>query len=512
MATIIRKRLRPGYFTQVQASLLPPETRKKSSGPAAEVVVPGPGVCPTIISPPGTPEFWFDGEDIDGIENTTLIPGDAIAVWKNKGYNNIREITQVIAGMRPVYSISEFGFRGATFDPAFQQSLSATLGAIQGQPFLMAVLARADDVTNRVAVSSNATDSQYLGTQSASYENWGGGGSVSIKGPTASVDVDRVQIATLLSDGTSSIVQVDWREPGETDSGIFGFAGPRVGNKGLTDAFGFSGEVFQVLVYYGTNVTHADIVQWVETCYCETVPFLAATLPPVTPLPPGTPEFWFDGNDIDGLANSTLIDGSTFTEWKSKGTNTTPATVPAGLDAPFYYISPAGYKAGRSLIGSSQESMRVASGTLAQPFMIAVVMLNASDDGINMASAGSYGAAPSPRIGVRHSGFGNSWNMAGGATEFSGGSRNKTKIQVGSGLFNGASSILGIDHQADVNGATEGTSQTGVALFGANTNFSPNGDGSNIYQVLVYPNAAVTHAQIVAWAETVYGGTAPFTP
>ena len=231
---------------------------------------------------------------------------------------------------------------------------------------------------------------------------------------------------------------------------------------------------------------------------------------PSTPPPPGSPVFWFDGNDIDGVDNSTLVVDDNVSSWVSKGSDTTPATLPGGFAPAKYFVSASGHKALRDNVSA----LRVATGALPQPYMIAVVHFSSSDDGIFMAPAGSYTAGNAPRIMIKHTGFGNRWVMAADATEILApiGSRSVTQIQVASALFNGASSILGVDHIADTAGSTGATGGTGVTLFGAGTTFSPNGAAAKLYQVLVYPDGAVTHAQIVAWAELVYGGTAPFTP
>ena len=53
-------------------------------------------------------------------------------------------------------------------------------------------------------------------------------------------------------------------------------------------------------------------------------------------LPPGSPKWWFDSNDVDGALNSTLADGAAVTSWKDKGTRAQNATQGTAANQPVF--------------------------------------------------------------------------------------------------------------------------------------------------------------------------------
>lgn len=254
-------------------------------------------------------------------------------------------------------------------------------------------------------------------------------------------------------------------------------------------------------------------------------------LVPSTLPPPGTPEFWLDGFDIDGSRNATLTPGATFSTWKNKGSlvGLDPTTM-IGKANPKYYVG-ANIK-GATFETAVQRSLGIPAIQRVYPFTISLVVKTpVTWTSFSNNPIGSYtvGGLPSPTISIRPgfvSFIGETWqgnNVDNSNTPFGvpittpGGVRQIPQYNLFSVLtcvFDGAASSFGTDHQSmafdplatgihDFRGLVVGSSDEGIG--------SQSLDGE-IAQVLVYYGNTVTHAQIVAWAESVYGGTAPFAP
>lgn len=220
--------------------------------------------------PPGAPIFWFDG---DRINDSVLNHGDPVDTWLNRGSNALVSITQSTPAKKPTYFISAAGHKGLAFVRTSQQSLGATLATTQTQPHLMVVIARAETIPG-VAISSNdASVNQFLGTSLINGNIWFGGGTAQINGANSSVNTSNIQVITLLSNSTSSILKVDHLGPGTNNAGTHGFKGPRIGNLGTTETNGFNGEIYQALVYAGSSITHEQILAWAELKFRGTAPF-----------------------------------------------------------------------------------------------------------------------------------------------------------------------------------------------------------------------------------------------
>lgn len=80
------------------------------------------------VVPPGAPALWLDGDDIDGQRNSTLVNGQALASWINKGSLG-GSMDQATVGLRPLFAASLLnGKGGATFD-GVDDRLNSTLAA-----------------------------------------------------------------------------------------------------------------------------------------------------------------------------------------------------------------------------------------------------------------------------------------------------------------------------------------------------------------------------------------------
>jgi hypothetical protein len=59
---------------------------------------------PLGLIPPGAPVFWFDGQNIDGLGNSSLTDGQAIGTWTNGGSTGAGgNLVQATGGLRPTF-------------------------------------------------------------------------------------------------------------------------------------------------------------------------------------------------------------------------------------------------------------------------------------------------------------------------------------------------------------------------------------------------------------------------
>ncbi len=104
-------------------------------------------------NPPGSPALWFNGQNIDGVSNTTLNNGDSIATWKNLGLlGNVADASNATLNNRPIFQkIASAGkinnLSSVKFDNivAFQQSLSTGAVLSLSGTRRVAIIARCRD-------------------------------------------------------------------------------------------------------------------------------------------------------------------------------------------------------------------------------------------------------------------------------------------------------------------------------------------------------------------------------
>ena len=264
---------------------------------------------------------------------------------------------------------------------------------------------------------------------------------------------------------------------------------------------------------------------------------VAAGALPVTPPPPGSPEFWFDGSNIDGTGNSSLTPGAEFSSWKNRGSLVGVDLAPLPFKSnPKYYVG-ANIKGARfdDTGGGFAPHRGLGTGVITarnHPWMMSCIVKTASTwTSFSNNPIGAYlvAGSSSSTIGIRPgfvSFIGETWQgqltnnlgtPVGIPFTTPGGQRQVVAYDLFTVLtftIDGASSSFGTDHQTmafgDV-GLPYFRNFQGLAVGGSDEGLSQFMTGE-MAQALVYYGTSVTHAQIVAWAETVYGGTSPFAP
>lgn len=95
--------------------------------------------------PPGAPAWWFDGQDVDGQGNATLVDGVQVQTWVDKG-SRAQNATQATLANRPAFRrIGELGLlassSGVFFDGA-SRYMQTSVGAVVGAPVTVAIVFR----------------------------------------------------------------------------------------------------------------------------------------------------------------------------------------------------------------------------------------------------------------------------------------------------------------------------------------------------------------------------------
>ena len=246
-----------------------------------------PSPPPGTLPPPGTPEFWFDGFDIDGSQNSSLGIGVGVGSWLNKGVNATTAVLQATPSKKPTYYV-DGAFQGLSFDNALFQHIRAlcvphypSIVGPNRSSWFLSVIARNIPGSSHTAVSSEVQNAY---SSAVSFPSaWSGyGGNPPDLGVLTTTNTT-VNVASFWANGNLSQFHVDSVAPTIRDAGWLPWEGPLIGDfsQGTDSGFGWSGEIYQVLVYYGllstspSNIvpTHADILTWANTVYGGTAPY-----------------------------------------------------------------------------------------------------------------------------------------------------------------------------------------------------------------------------------------------
>lgn len=261
------------------------------------------------VRPPGSPALWYDGQDIDGLNNTTLIDGQGISTWVNKGsLGNAGNAVQGTTGLRPFYRrIAETGKLGnkSAVDNGGTRWMSNTAFAAITQPLTVAVVAK----TNATGFSQTIFDGAL-------------GGNVSLLAPTQVQPYSGVAYSTGQSfvvgtwetnlttfNGASSTNRMNGVQVGPgnigttsvTNVGLFGLA--------VSGSTLMNGSIAEVLIY-NDGTTAAAIETYLTARYGATPQ--ASTIPVF-------PDLWYDATDVNYLNNVGIANNATIGTWKNKG-------------------------------------------------------------------------------------------------------------------------------------------------------------------------------------------------
>jgi len=189
---------------------------------------------------------------------------------------------------------------------------------------------------------------------------------------------------------------------------------------------------------------------------------------PLASLPPGAPFMWFDAQNVDGLGNSTMVDGQQVGTWVNLGSagagaNAIQAT--AGLRPLFRKIATPGLIGNKSAVQSdgTQFMATAVLGAVVQPIVVAVVFRATS-----IASLCAIIDSNSGRDMISFTAGTGALNMYAGAGPVATGlTLANATWETLVATFNGASSFLRMNgtQGSTINAGT--SSNTGAELFSA---------------------------------------------
>lgn len=209
------------------------------------------------VSPPGSPVFWFDAQNIDGTANSSLVDGQALGTWINGGSTGAGgNAVQATGGLRPTFKkVASAGklnnLSSVLFTPT--QWMQTANTATFAQPNVICVITKiaaastivdGNDAVNRNDILSSAgTWQQFAGT--ALYNS------------TLASGVGTYHVLRSLYNTTSSTIRANkvTSTPG-TSPGAASIDGISLGVAG--DATSpLNGEIVEVVVY-GAGTAPAD--------------------------------------------------------------------------------------------------------------------------------------------------------------------------------------------------------------------------------------------------------------
>jgi len=118
------------------------------------------------LSPPGSPILWFDAQNIDGTNNSSLTDGQQVGTWLNLGsYGSAANLVQATAGLRPLFTMTAPVLTGKSCltSDGTKQLQTATF-TVTATPVTWLAIARQTGVGAKVVISGASGLAHQIGT------------------------------------------------------------------------------------------------------------------------------------------------------------------------------------------------------------------------------------------------------------------------------------------------------------------------------------------------------------
>lgn len=221
---------------------------------------------------PGTPVLWYSAQNIDGLNNSSLVDGQTIGTWKNLGsLGAAGDLLQAVAGLRPQYvavaSLGKMNNKSCVRSDGTRWMQSAALGPL-AQPTLIAAIAMATTLAGGVTDISDGRTAQrnILGRNAALTLAFAGSFVTS-----ANWTVNKYQSINCNYNGAASVIRLDGSASGALAAGAQSLDGVTV----LADLAGgslWTGDLIELPIYNGGGQPTAAAVEAALTAFYGATP------------------------------------------------------------------------------------------------------------------------------------------------------------------------------------------------------------------------------------------------
>lgn len=219
-----------------------------------------------VAAPPGSPSLWFDAQNVDGLNNSTMIDGQQVGTWKNLGSLASADLVQATGALRPLFRLvataGKINNKSAVQSDGTQFMRTGAVASLN-QPNLVAVVFRSTSLAAITAI----LDANSAGRQMFSF-NGSGSGVVNMfagVGPTSTgLTIVNLTWETLMGtfNGATSNGRLNGVDGGTINVGTNVMGGLSAFSDNVTDIF--AGFIEEILVYSGSLPSAASVDAYIN--------------------------------------------------------------------------------------------------------------------------------------------------------------------------------------------------------------------------------------------------------
>lgn len=217
---------------------------------------------PPAPTPPGTPSLWYDAQNIDGLNNSSLVDGQVIGTWSNRGsLGSSGNVVQATAGLKPTYkqvaSSGKLNNKSCVRSDGARSMQSGALTTLT-QPTLIAAVALTTSVAAgiRWIIDGRTTQRDAMGQNGSPVEIFAG----TFIQPGQNWSANTYQNVDCTFNGASSVCDMDGTASSSFNPGAGGLDGVTLFSD-LAAGSLWIGDIVEVLVYNGGGQPTAAAVR-----------------------------------------------------------------------------------------------------------------------------------------------------------------------------------------------------------------------------------------------------------